>query len=76
MVDERGHRPSACGSRGLVMEGGSCYSSAGWVTDDEGVATIPHASGRPLYRMSIDGPGPFSPSPPTTWSSNRTPTRG
>ncbi|SIO01851.1 Signal transducer regulating beta-lactamase production, contains metallopeptidase domain [Singulisphaera sp. GP187] len=57
VVDERG-KPAA-GVRvkgGLVMEGGTCYSGAGWVTNDAGVATIPHASRR-TYSLSINGPG-------------------
>ena len=51
VVDERGAPVAGVRLKGgLVIEGGSCYSSAGWVTDDEGIATIPHASRRP-YRL-------------------------
>lgn len=62
VVDEQG--APAAGARvtvGLVTEDGSSFNSTSWVADDQGIATIPHASRRP-YQLSIDGPGfqPFS----------------
>ena len=62
VVDERGAPVAGVRIKGgLIMDGGTCFSSVGWLTDDKGVATILHASGR-TYRMTIDAPGfqPFS----------------
>lgn len=62
VVDERGSPVAGVRVQGgLVIEGGSSTSATGWVTDNDGVATITHASRR-SYNLSINGPGfqPFS----------------
>ena len=59
VTDDRGAAvPGARVSANLVIDGkGSIGASNGWVTDRNGIATIPHALERPLSDFSVSAPG-------------------
>jgi beta-lactamase regulating signal transducer with metallopeptidase domain len=76
VTDERGAPVvGARVSAALIMDGSSSFmTGTGWLTNDRGVATIPHAVAQP-YHVSVNAPGyqPFDTPRRLTLSAEETP---